>query len=151
MKKQIIFLSFLIAVFCTVLWLGCSKKEDVSQYIPAEVPVSNENDRALENIRKKLAGAGKRKDFRSLEKFFTMSKNDRAIAKFERNSDPVKEQLQLLLEHAGTVKENQWQVFTLEKNSAIRILRSATADDRTLSIVLVKRKNIYRISAVKLG
>lgn len=151
MKKKLFLLTFLLLLFGGALWWGCRSGEDISQYIPAEVPVPEENDRALSSIRRRITDAGKRGDFRSLEKLFTLSRAERELAKHESNRDPVSEQLSLLRDHVSTVKADQWQIFTLEKNSAIRILRASTADGRSLSIVLVKRKNGYRISSVKLG
>ena len=151
MKKQLFLLLFLSAVFTTLLLCGFGGKEDISRYIPAEIPVETAGDRALAGICQKITTAGKRKNFRSLERYFNISKTDRAIAKYEKKSDPVTEQLSLLERHSDLIREAKWQIFTLEKNSSVRILRSTTDDNRSVSIVLVKRKNGYRISAIKLG
>lgn len=151
MKKGIFLLIFLPGVFGSMVWFGCSGKEDISQYTPVEVPVSVDGDRELKSICKKIADAAGRKNFRSLEKYFNISREDRALIKFEQKRDPVKEQLELLSGHAQLLKEDKWQVFTMEKNGSVRILRVETGDAGQLSIVLVKRKKGYRISAVKLG
>ncbi|MBE6355874.1 MAG: hypothetical protein E7058_02020 [Lentisphaerae bacterium] len=152
MKNKIILLTLLFALLAgSICWQFASQKDDVSQYVPSEIPVTADGDRALTNIRKRITDAGSRNNFHSLEKLFNMSKADRELAKIERKCDPVKEQLALLQEHSQLVKDDKWQIFTLEKNSSVRILRAETANDRKLSIVLVKRKSGYRISAVKLG
>lgn len=151
MSKKIIVLASLLLVLGGVLLWGCRNGYDASQYIPEEIPVSDEGDRELKSIQRKIVDACRKKNFRPLEKYFDISRADREMARYERKSDPVKEQLNLLGRYAQEVKDGNWQTFGLEKNPSVRILRVMTADENLLSIVLVKRKSGYLIRSVKLG
>lgn len=148
MKKLIITLA-LVAIAGITVWAMSHKKEDLSQYVPQEQPISEQNQKEMEPIRKALVKMCSRGEWKKLEKCFSLSEADRLLAKQEHGEDPLDKYVSLLKTYAPLMQNASWEMTELVKNHNSLFFRVPGNNGSKLCINITRRKGEYRLRSVE--
>ncbi|MBO4649022.1 MAG: hypothetical protein J5806_12800 [Lentisphaeria bacterium] len=148
MKKWTITL-ILAAIATITVWAVSYRKDDLTQYIPQEQPVSEQNRKQLETVRKALIRMCCNAEWEKLEKCFSLSKTDRLFAKQENGEDPVEKYLGLLKSYAPQMRNAKWEMTELVKNQNSIFFRFEGENGKKLCVNLTKRKRKYLFHSVE--
>ena len=148
MKKWAITL-ILAAIATITVWAVGHRKDDLAQYVPQEQPVSEQNHKQLEPVRKTLIRMCCNSEWGKLEKCFSLSKTDRLFAKQENGEDPVEKYLGLLKSYAPQMRNAEWEMTELVKNPNSIFFRFQGENGKKLCINLTKRKGKYLVHSVE--
>ena len=147
MKKLAVTL-ILAAIATVTVWAVSYRKDDLAQYVPQEQPVSEQNRRQLETVRKALIGMCTGAEWKKLEKCFSLSETDRLFAKQENGEDPVEKYLGLLKSYAPQMRNAECEMTELVKNPNSIFFRFQGENGKKLCINLTKRKGKYLFHSV---
>lgn len=148
MKKLIITL-ILVSIAAITVWAMNRKKEDLSQYVPQEQPISEQNQKEMEPIRKALVKMCSRGEWKKLEKCFSLSEADRLFAKQEYGEDPLDKYVALLKTYAPLMQNASWEMTELVENHNSLFFRIPDNNGKKLCINITKRKGEYRLRSVE--
>jgi len=148
MKKLIITL-VLVAIAGITVWAMNRKKEDLSQFVPREQPISEQNQKQLEPMRKALVRMCCRGEWKKLEKCFSLSETERLFAKQEHGEDPLDKYVALLKTYAPLMQNATWEETELVENHNSIFFRVPGNNGSKLCINITKRKGEYRLHSVE--
>lgn len=148
MKKLIITLA-LAAIATITVWAVSYRKDNLSQYIPKEQPISAVNQTKLMPLQKALVEMCRREEWRKLGKCFNISEADRLFAKQENGEDPVEKYLGLLKDYTPLMRDAKWEMTELVKNHNSIFFRIPGEDGKKLCINIIKRKGKYLFNSVE--
>ncbi|MBQ9787971.1 MAG: hypothetical protein IJW31_00015 [Lentisphaeria bacterium] len=144
------FLGFILISAIGLLGYQLFSSEDIaSQYQSNRIEATPEHHAELVNLSKIIQNNLAKKNYRFLEQCFHMKAADRQIYKYNNQTDPVTESMEVLKNAEGRIVWDQPKSFTFDKSPRKFELELATSNKKEQILVkFYKLKNGYYIESI---
>lgn len=146
MKKKLFLLILLLAG--TGIWLFASQGKNVNEFVPEEIPATDQEKVKLNKIAQGLVKTCQHNRWTELESAFAVTRQERELTIAETGEDPVKAGLALLKQYAYQMSPEKFRMSLLKKNHKKMFLRMELDDKTVLSISLLEQKGKLYLSSV---